>query len=110
MPVPFSAGGKEYALAFDMPAMKAYERIAGETTQQCMDRLDEGSMVRLSNLFRSACRPAVDEATADEINAELGIAETMKLVGLAIAEGFKGVADPNPTTLRAVSGPGSSNG
>jgi hypothetical protein len=90
--------------------MKAYERISGETTQKCMDSLEEGSMTRLSNLFRSACKPAVDEAAADALIVDIGIAETMRLVGLAITEGFKGIADPNPKALRAVSKAGSSNG
>jgi hypothetical protein len=96
--VKFAVGDKEYTLVFRTSAMKAYQRVSGETVLAAVQAAekDAADIVRTSALFRAACLPAVTEEQADRMMDELGLLEAYRLIAEATSEAFKGMSDPNP--------------
>lgn len=94
--VPFEVDGTAYALAFRMPAMKAYQRQTGESVVAGFQaaEADPGDMVRWSALFRAACTPEVSEDEADALMDALGLAEALRLLGEAAKAAFEGLTGP----------------
>ena len=106
--IKFEAGGKEYALAFGMRSLKAYQRAAGETATEAFAALEAGKvdLVRLSDLFKSACAPEITEEECDAMIDEIGITLAMELLGEAAGAYFGDptVAPPAKSTRGSTSG------
>lgn len=91
--ITFEAGGKEYALRFDINAMARYQERAGEGVSALMQALvaDSYDILRARRAFWAAISPRMTEDEAGDLMAELGGSKSLELVGAALLEAIRDI-------------------